>query len=71
MKKLLLRTFPIGQKLNIIDHQHIRMPVTVTKSIQITLLHRSDKIIHKRLARHIRHSKTYLVLQSRLAGSLQ
>src|ERR1051325_8387843 len=70
MKKFLLGAFFAPQELNVIDQKEVRLPITLAKLDQITVLNRINEFVDEQLTRDVDHLHGFPFCPDELADRL-
>ena len=71
VKKFFLRAVAPGEKVNVINHQQIDMPVAMAEILHVPIFNRQHELVDKRVAGQIENARVGLPLQHLLADALQ
>ena len=71
VKKLLLRAFLAPKKLDIVNHQDIRVAILLAEFHQCAVLDGIDELVGKLLAGKVNHARGFLVVDHVVADGLQ
>ncbi|MGC3992441.1 MAG: hypothetical protein QM796_22625 [Chthoniobacteraceae bacterium] len=70
VEELLLRAFLAGEELDVVDHQHVRLPVTLAELDQGAVLNGVDELVGELLAGEVHHLGRLLMTVHILADRL-
>ena len=70
MEKLLLRALLAGEKLHVVDQQHVRTAVAAAEFLEIAAAHGIDELVGEFLAGQIDHARARLAAEDFLADGL-
>jgi hypothetical protein len=71
VEELLLRALFAGQELDVVDEQHVHVPVFVPERQHLGVLDRVDHLVHEPLGRHVRDARAGARAQRGVADGLQ
>ena len=70
MEKFFLCPFFFGNKLNIVDQQHVNVPVFVAEFLVFVVLDGQDQLIGEGFAGYIKHLRRWILIQYKVRDGM-